>query len=77
MVVGDTPSAYLVTDEAPDPASARRAYCDLMEEWASAVSAGKPLKGIYPVAAAPTKDNAEMLNRRMTYIRDHLIPQIE
>ncbi len=74
VVEGDVPSAYLVTDNAPDPASALGIYCDMMEEWANAVLTGSPLDEAFPVSAPATRENANMLLSRTRFIREKLIP---
>jgi hypothetical protein len=74
VVAGDLPSAYLVTDEAPDAAAALEAYCGLMEEWAETVLSGGPLAGVYPVRAKPTPEHAEMLLSRTSFIRKKILP---
>lgn len=76
VVEGDVPSAYLVPDHAPDPASALGVYCDLMEQWAKAVLCGCSLDEVFPVCAAPTVEHADMLLSRIRFIRQELIPLI-
>jgi len=61
-------------DNAPDPAEALTAYCELMEDWAHAVQENSPLSEMYPVAAVPTPEHAEMLLTRTRFIRERLIP---
>ena len=74
VVEGDVPSAYLVTDNAPDPTSVLEIYCEMMEEWANAVLNGSPLDVVFPVGAPATRDNANMLLSRTRFIREKLIP---
>jgi hypothetical protein len=74
VVVGDVPSAYFVTDQAPDAAKALRVYCDLMQQWADAVLQEQPLENLFPVSAAPTKKHANMLLSRISFIREKIIP---
>jgi hypothetical protein len=74
VVAGDLPTAYLVTDEAPDPASALEAYCNLMSDWAEAVRAGRDLADVFPVAAEATLEHAEMLANRVSFLRARVIP---
>ncbi len=74
VIVGDVPSAYLVTDQAQNPASAMRVYCDLMDEWAQAVLDSKSLENVFPVAAASTIENAKLLLSRTKFIRERVIP---
>jgi hypothetical protein len=74
VVVGDLPSAYLVTDQADNPVSALKVYCQLMDDWANAVLEGRPLDDVFPVEAKPTPDNAQSLLRRTSFIRTRLLP---
>ncbi len=74
VVVGDLPSAYFVTDRAPDGAGALDVYCELMEDWAQAVENESSLDKVFPVRAAPTKERAAMLRSRIEFIRTRLIP---
>ncbi|HJZ94166.1 MAG TPA: hypothetical protein VKE40_25100 [Gemmataceae bacterium] len=76
VVVGDLPSVYFVVDEARDPASALGVYCDLMQEWVDAVASGSSLDDVYPVDAAATKDNADMLRSRVKFIREQIVPSL-
>jgi hypothetical protein len=75
VVEGDVPSAYLVTDNAPDATSALSIYCDLMEDWASAIVNGLPSPESFPVGAAPTVENAKNLLSRIRFIRSRIIPK--
>jgi hypothetical protein len=74
VIEGDLPTAYLVLDQASDPASALEVYCCLMEDWAKAVIKGRPLKEVFPVQAEPSLDNANILLERLTFIRTRLLP---
>jgi hypothetical protein len=74
VVVGDLPSAHLVLDDADNPVSALEGYCELMENWANAVLAGRSLDDVFPVEAKPTPDNAKLLLRRTDFIRTRLLP---
>jgi hypothetical protein len=74
VVVGDLPSAYMVTDDLGDGAEALLTYCDLMEGWAHAVLDGSPLKSEFPVDAAATPGNAIDLLSRLKYVRDEVVP---
>lgn len=77
VVVGDLPSAYLVTDRAPDPTAALRRYCELMGDWVASVRAGKGLEAVYPVAAPATLEHAAMLEGRLELLRSTVIPNLE
>jgi len=74
VIEGDLPAAYLVLDQAGDPASALEVYCRLMDDWARAVLEGRSLKEVFPVKAEPTPENAKNLAKRLTFIRTRLLP---
>jgi len=74
VIEGDLPSAYLVLDQAEDPASALEVYCQLMDEWAQAILAGRTVKDVFPVRAAPSRENAMALLKRLEFIRSRLLP---
>ena len=74
VVVGDLPAAYMVVDEAKTVDEALLIYCEMMSCWAEAVLGNRPLDNVFPVAAAPTKLNAELLISRITFIRRQIVP---
>ena len=74
VIEGDLPSAYLVLDQAGDPASALDVYCQLMDEWAKAVLERRSLEDVFLVKAEPTPDNAKNLMTRLNFIRTRLLP---
>ncbi|HZG42288.1 MAG TPA: hypothetical protein VEY93_04955 [Longimicrobium sp.] len=77
IVVGDVPGAYIVPDNAPDPVSALKIYCDLMSDWVDAVRRAAPLTDVFPVNAAPDIENAKLLARRIKLIRTEVIPAFD
>ena len=74
VVVGDLPPAYLVTDENPTPASALEAYIAEMSAWADAVESGQPVDNLIPVNVPPTPENAQQLRKRLTFLREKVLP---
>ena len=74
VIAGDLPSAYLVTDRAASPVQALEVYCELMESWIRAVRQGGNLRDVFPVAAAPTSANADLLEKRIVFLRKKTIP---
>ena len=74
VIVGDLPSAYLVTDGSPTPLKALRTYVELMQEWADAVHKGKPTDDLIPVNAAATTKNAELLESRLVFLKENFLP---
>lgn len=76
VVVGDLPSAYLVTDDAPTALAALGVYCELMEDWVSVVRSKRDLQDAFPVRAAPTPANADMLELRVKLLKEDVIPRM-
>lgn len=69
VVVGDLPSAYLVTDVINTPGEALESYCNIMQGWVDAVLSGAGLDNLFPVAASPTQDNALHLAEKLKFLR--------
>jgi hypothetical protein len=76
VVVGDLPPVHFLTTQASDRAAALRAYCDMMDAWSMAILANKPIAGLFPVRAAATRENAEMLQSRIGFIRSQILPDV-
>ena len=74
VIVGDLPSAYLVTDEINTPYAALQSYCALMDDWIRAVRDSKPLDEVFPVEVTPTLESAEKLASRIRFLRENVIP---
>ena len=75
VVVGDLPSAYLVTDDAVVPVRALEIYCELMSDWAEAVKSESSLDDVFPVEVPVDSEHAEMLLDRIRFIRERIIPE--
>ncbi|HMV86500.1 MAG TPA: hypothetical protein PKA34_25610 [Blastocatellia bacterium] len=73
VVVGDLPSAYLVTDNAPNPACALEAYIDEMEEWVKAAISGRSVDALIPVNVNPTLANAQSLKKRLNFLSSKIL----
>jgi hypothetical protein len=76
VVVGDTPSAYFVVDDAPTPRAAVEVYCRLMQDWINAVLAKASLDSVFPIKAAATVEKTQMLDSRLRFIRERILPMI-
>lgn len=73
VVNGDLPSVYLdisLTNEV----EVIKCYCDLMEDWSDAIINNKSIDDCYPVKVAPTLEHAEMIQSRIRFIREEVIP---
>ena len=75
VVNGDIPTAYLVCDKAPNAVAALSVYCNLMDDWVSAVRGRDTLENVFPVAVEPTIEHAKMLETRISFIRKKIIPK--
>ena len=74
VIVGDLPSAYLVTDRASSPALALEVYCELMDDWIQAVRRNEDMRNVFPISATPSADNADLLAKRIVFLRKKIIP---
>ncbi|MFN2468172.1 MAG: hypothetical protein ABR521_08615 [Gaiellaceae bacterium] len=75
VVVGDLPPAYLVVDDAPNPAAALDVYIGEMERWVDAVKPGDPVDDLIPVEPGgggdrlePTAERAAELESRLRFL---------
>ena len=75
VVVGDLPSAYMVVEAGEAPSDALAKYCELMEDWAAAVTKRGSLKAVFPVSAPATVENAFLLQQRLRFLREEIIGQ--
>ena len=73
VVVGDLPSAYLVLDGNSTPMKALDTYVELMQEWVEAVKQGKRTNKLIPVDAPETMENADLLERRLAFLRKKVL----
>ena len=72
IIVGDLPSVYL--DASVETGKeALEIYCEIISEWVGNVLKGQSLEESYPVAAEPTQENAELLKKRIAFIRRELL----
>ena len=76
VVVGDLPSAYLVVEPDDSPKEAIERYCILMEGWISAVLSFTDRSKVFPVNIDPTPKNADLLRRRIDFLRAEIMPQV-
>jgi hypothetical protein len=74
VIVGDLPSAYLVTDQTPNPACALQAYIVLMRQWVEAVMKGESVEDLIPVNVEPNVTWASELQGRLSLLEGDLLP---
>lgn len=76
VVVGDLPPAFFVIDDAPTARSAAEVYCRMMQDWINAVLSKAPFDDVVPIKADATDEMAQMLDTRLRFIREKIIPMI-
>jgi hypothetical protein len=74
VFVGDLPSAYMIVEPPATAQDALDGYCELMEDWVNAVLVTHNFENVFPVDAAQTAANAELLRTRIAFIRKEIIP---
>lgn len=77
VIVGDLPSAYLTTEECPNPASALDGYVGAMQEWVEAAQNGKSVAELIPVNVLATKENAKALKTRLDFLDDRILSEYQ
>ncbi len=85
MIVGDIPPAYIDIQTCRTPAEAVDGYVSEFWEWVARVKAGQPLdETVIPVyyrdsdkEVPPTLEFAEMLERRLRFIEERILPELE
>jgi hypothetical protein len=76
VVVGDLPPAYISTEYAQSPKAALEGYIAEMDAWVEAVKNGESVDQLIPVNGAPTKENVEVLESRLSFITDKILPDL-
>jgi hypothetical protein len=76
IIVGDIPPAYLVLDQIKTPVAALKRYIELRREWTEAIKHGRSLKGLMPVNAGPTLENARDLEVRLSFLEQEILPKL-
>jgi hypothetical protein len=76
VIVGDLPRAYITCEDAKNPYEAIDAYIGAMEEWVEAAQSGRSVASLIPVSLPATLDNAAMLERRLKFIDEQILPSL-
>jgi hypothetical protein len=76
VIVGDLPSAYLVLVPNDSPADALERYCGLMEDWVAAARGQRDMDDVFPVAVEATEENADLLDKRIGFLRTEILPEV-
>lgn len=77
VIVGDIPSMYLDTHGFQTTLKVIEGYIDLAKNWIRNVREGKSLKDSYPFNAAPTLELAGLLEKRIAFMENTLINNID
>ena len=77
VITGDLPPAYIDANDNPNGACAIDAYVTEMEQWVDNVLQGKSIKELIPVNAAPTRDNAMMLQDRLNIVKNEILANLK
>lgn len=77
MIEGDIPPAYIDIESAPNIKEAIECYIFIMNDWVEAVQNNDPLDDCYPIEVFPTQENAEMLEKRLRFIEERILPELE
>ena len=74
VVVGDLPSAYLVTDQSKTPAEALVTYIREMRRWVKLARTGQTSREVIPVNVSPTPEWAKELDERLDVLENSYLP---
>ena len=77
VIVGDIPSAYLVTDESPNPIAAAETYIGLMRSWIGMAREGESSSTTFPVNLPTTPESANRLERKIDSLQQHILPWLQ
>jgi len=77
VVVGDLPSLYITTEDAPNAACALDGYIGAMEAWATAVLQKDSLQGLPLVAVDPTPEMAQQLKSRLEFVDREVLSEFK
>lgn len=77
VIVGDVPPAYLTCDSASNPYEALDSYLGAMEEWVEAAMSGCSVANLIPVNVPATRENAEMLKKRLVFLDERVLPALK
>jgi hypothetical protein len=77
VIVGDVPPAYITCEDAKNPYEALDGYVGAMEDWVSAAQSGRSVANLIPVNVPATPENATMLDRRLKFIDEEILPSLK
>lgn len=77
VIVGDVPPAYMPGDDVETPYEALDGYIGAMEDWVEAARQGKSVAKLIPVNVPANPANAEMLDGRLKFLNEKVLPLLQ
>lgn len=77
VIAGDIPFMYLDVSITDTTVGIIERYVDLAEDWVAHIKSGLSMDDCYPFDAKPTIELAELLEARINFMKDSLIPNME
>ncbi|OKS85355.1 hypothetical protein [Mucilaginibacter polytrichastri] len=77
VVVGDIPTIYLDTFGPKTTVEVLEDYVNLSQDWINHIKNGQSVNDCYPFNAKPTVELAELLEKKISFMRATLINNIE
>ena len=75
VVVGDLPSAYMVTDDCRTPKQALEGYIEEMRKWVALARLSQTSPDVIPINVPATPEGAEALESRLDALEQKIIPR--
>ena len=77
VIVGDIPPMYLDTFGPKSTVEVTELYIDLAEDWIACIKEGSSIDECYPFNAEPTLELAELLEKKISFMKNNVIENIE
>lgn len=77
IIAGDIPSIYLNVLVDDTTVSVTENYIDLAQDWINQIKNGQSVAECYPFNAQPTIELAELLQKKISFMRDTVIHNID
>ncbi len=76
VVVGDLTSCHMVVKPNDTPQGVLEGYCEIIDEWISAMMNSEKFDNIYPVAIPEVANFVNSLRFKLDFVRKHIIPRM-
>jgi hypothetical protein len=74
VFVGDIPSAYMMVGNCKTPYEALKRYVSGLSEWINEAALGRTSQDLIPIELPPTEEFARMLQSRVDFLNEHILP---